>query len=234
MRPCVLGLVSFLALAHSTPALAQPDDYRFELSFFAGRSFLNAETFGIRGLDALFPDFPLRIGSGSFEGGFEFGARFGYRMHPRATLEAEYRFAPDNELNRSEIALLGLERLGGRLRGGLPLRPEVIQAVDLRSFLLPVSETVPSHAVATNLLYDLVSGKLSPFLSAGLGAQIFDLAGERNRTHFSWNLGGGVKWRLRPGLAARVDARESFITDFFATGKTESAFNLQIGLVVGF
>lgn len=222
------SVVLFLLLS-GVPAFAQQDGDRFELSFFAGHSFLNVDSFRLPAIGGIFTGIFPRLGGGSFEGGFQFGARFGYRMHPRATIEAAYRFTPDNELNRTEIDIPVLEQLGRRRPGEIPIRE-----IDLRPLLRPVSQDVHSHAVTTNLLYHLRTGKVTPFLTAGLGAEIFDLAGGTNRTHFTWNVGGGLQWQFRPGLAARVDARESFISDFFVTRESESSFELQLGLVVGF
>ena len=106
--------------------------------------------------------------------------------------------------------------------------------IDLLRSPSSVSEEIDSHGLNTSLLYQLSSTRLAPFLAAGIGAEIFDLESGRNRTNFTWNLGGDIKWRLRAGLGVRVDVREVFLTDFFATGNTENSTEVQYGLVIGF
>lgn len=213
-------VVTFL---FAVPAFAQKGDPEFEFSVFVGHNFIDVETFGVLPLGRVGTEIFPPIQSGSFEGGLELGVRFGYLLHPRFTLEAAYQYAPNNTLDRADFIILEVP----------PAAPgEQFQRIRFDYGL--TRQDADSHRVTANLLYRLTARRLSPFVTAGLGAEVFDLSSDATRTNFTWNLGGGIQYRLREGLAARFDAREVFIPDFFATRKTEIAVELQVALVIGF
>lgn len=218
-----LTVLAFLLAA--VPVEAQKDDASFEFSVFAGHSFSDIQTIDVQILRRRFgPSIFLDVSSRSFSQGFHIGVRFGYRIHRRTTIEVAYRYAPNNKLvTRGRLFPLDVTEPVGRLPN-----------IDLLRFQSSVSEEIDSHALNTNLLYQLSSTRLAPFLAVGIGAEMFDVESGRNRTHFTWNLGGGIKWRLRAGLGVRVDVREVFLTDFFVTGKTENSTEVLYGFVIGF
>jgi len=224
-----VSMLSLVFLLATVPVGAQQNADRFEFSVFANHNFLDAETVGIVPLisTTVFP--PVR--SGGFEGGFGVGVRFGYRVNPRATIEAAYRYAPSNRFARADFIILEDRRGIEVLRF-----PEGPGGRDNRGFFRTsfTTQDVGSHGVTTNVLYHVTTGPFAPFFTAGLGAEIFDVGNDVTRTNFTWNLGGGIRYRLRSGLYARFDAREVFITDFFATRRTENAVELSLGLVIGF
>lgn len=237
------GLVALAGWLAAGPADAQPQrassasKNRFEISFFGGHSFLDAgveprdfrERF--RGRQSRFPVFGTL--TSRLSQGFEVGARFGYRVTERVSIEAAYRYSPNNALE------LGLDFDRG-LPIPLPLPLGGLEGLDIGSLPLPVpipELEIPvggdAHGIDANLLFYFTSGRIRPFATGGLGAEILSIAGN-DRTHFAWNLGGGVFAELREGLGLRFDVRQKFLSDFVLTSETETATTIQYAIVLGF
>lgn len=192
-------LIVMIFTAVSGIAAAQDDD-RFYVSPFWGGSLMKASTDGARLLQR------------RFEGGFQLGARFGYRLSRRIAIEAAYRYSPNG--GSVFYSVIGIDEIDRQRR---------------------FTSQIESHAVTGDIrFFALDTGNaFRPFLAAGLGVEIFRASG-RSESSLTWNVGGGGEWSLRPGLGVRGDVRYVAISDFFLTGRTEGGVELHGSLVVGF
>ena len=206
---------------------------RFEVSFFGGHSFLDVSDESEPVFPTISVGLPVELSRRptfrtSFTQGFEVGARFGYRFHDRVSIEAQYRYSPNN-IYRLEFdfdCCFPIQDFLGRF-GDIRLPPQ--------RFGIPIEleRRSDAHALDVNLLYYLTGGQVRPFVTGGLGTEILGLEDDK-RSHFAWNVGGGLLWELREELGVRLDVRERFITDFVFTSETEANPAIQYSLVIRF
>ncbi len=181
-RSKIIKTLSCLAtLIHlAVPALAQSRERPLSLSLSAG--FLSHTTFGeLRPLPNT-ADVPEIIVS--LENiGASFGLNLGYKINDRFELQGEFTYGRSEIINDVGIGL-----------AGIPLGKTRVSNVDNLSY-------------SGNILFHFPLNRISPFLTAGLGAITLKPDSLRTSTKFLLIYGAGVKFRLNRYLSAFVDLK---------------------------
>ncbi len=100
-------------------------------------------------------------------------------------------------------------------------------AVEGEAMLIPTSDDVRGDratviALRAHARFDLLTGRIRPFLVAGYGGQVLRTSSPQmtNDTDQAYHWGGGIRFALSPTLDLRVDARHLIVPDRKLDGAT--------------
>ena len=148
-------------------------------------------------------------------------------------------------LNPGDINVGALRRpLDGGVTFGVRFNTNFVPMVGLEhtlgyspNFLVPPNQPAFEDAKGilynANLILNIPLGKFTPYATAGVGF-IWQYGGEDLPVgaEFSFNYGGGLKWKLFGPAGLRFDARGYTTTKIF--NSSVNMFELSAGLFVGF
>lgn len=91
------------------------------------------------------------------------------------------------------------------------------------------------YGVRAHVRFDLLTGRLRPFLVAGMGAHVLRSSSPQmsNDADKSFHWGGGVRWALNDRYDVRLDARHLIVPDRTLDGAT-SDFEVTAGITYRF
>ena len=112
------------------------------------------------------------------------------------------------------------------------LREGTEETVGVRLSQLEFSLVVNFQSLVTETIY--------PFLNLGVGASVRNASGgeetsDADNSHFSFHLGGGLKWELHPRWVLRANIRDTFFAETQGSGNQERQVTVDsVELSVGF
>ena len=220
-----------VTLVSASPAVAQPDAGRSELTVFAGASLASPKTdnldFGLpvpagRALGSvvaptIYPG-PLTV-SAKLGGSAEFGARYDWYLTDIISVGGDFSIAPSHELSTT-------------IRFGCPDGRFCI-AEGVPALVLPdqsIGTNVVAYHYGGNVGIDLLDGDLRPTVIAGVGAVSYEgsLASE---TQFAFRIGGAFKADAGP-VVIRLEAIDVITPDHFISGQAEHDLHVRVGIGV--
>jgi hypothetical protein len=146
-----------------------------------------------------------------------FGARYGYYVTDRVSVEADFVLAPAHKVRREFSFDCPDQRLC--IQAGLD---------DLR---FPLGETtIVAYHYGAGAGIDLTEGTWRPMVVAGLGGVTY-AANDGSETNVAVRIGGGVKGYL-DRLGVRVEVVDHVVIDHFLTGATEHDLQVRGGVFV--
>lgn len=215
-------IIAFILIFYlAAPSLAQPRSRSLYLSLTGG--FLSHTTFGKLNPLPNTADVPEVIVS--LENiGASFGLSLGYEITDRFELQGTFTYGRSRIMNDVGIGL-----------AGIPLGKAKIS-------------DVKNLYYSGNILYYFLLNRISPFLTAGIGAVTLKPTKLRSSTKLFINFGAGVKIRLNSNLSTFLDFKDymsffNYPKDFdilFATiytpnfKKTQHRLGIRIGLSYSF
>ncbi|HUG53512.1 MAG TPA: hypothetical protein VMR21_07920 [Vicinamibacteria bacterium] len=206
-------------------------DHRYEVSILVGASVLETgsqavrpfETDAVLPFESFLPPGVLRTllpttlvqrsrMGGSVLLGFEASRRIGRR----GWVETSFLIAPGHTL---------------RADASFDCRAEVCALAGLTSLrdVFGTEDRVVAYHYGLGFAYELATGEVRPFLSAGVGAVVYDVAG-RGETNFAFDVGLGARLGLGERVGARLEVADRIVPDHFLGGGTEHDLQVRAGL----
>ena len=195
------------------------ETWRNELTVYSGISFLNAET--------EFNPCPICEGivgpidfttTQSLDSSFVIGFKYGHYFNENMEVEGNFSIAPTRDL---------------RTESGIFCPPGVV--CPLTDFFPPFffdEQNAVTYYYDGNFVYNFHAGRITPFLSAGLGG-ISTAIKPETQHDLALTFGGGAKFTFE-NVGFRIEVNDRVIPDYFLTSNTENDLQVQYGVIFGF
>lgn len=225
------AIVAAIGLVCASPALAQPEGGRSELTVFAGASLASPKTdnvdfglpmpagrwLGSTVLPTIFPG-PSSV-SAKLGGSAEFGARYDWYLTDIVSVGGDFSIAPSHELSTT-------------VRFGCP-DGRLCIAEGMPSLVIPdqsLDTNVVAYHYGGNVGIDLLDGDLRPMVIAGVGAVSYE-GSRTSETQFAFRIGGAFKADAGP-VVIRLEAIDIITPDHFVSGQAEHDLHVRVGVGV--
>ena len=232
MRAIETTLLATLLTIAAGPVGAQPTG-RNELAVFGGLSLVTLtssttiDPIILQNNQPLIPlIFPPVIieRTRTFDGGGEFGVRYGRDLTETITITGDFSLVPGHEL--TDATSVGCPE---------PLFCIAAPAIRLIAPDFRLSQRVSAYhyggGLRLNLLRDrLKSGTLTPSVIAGLGGVTFATA-DASETDLAFRAGGSLSVALR-SVTAGFEIVDVIVSDHFVTGETEHDVHFRVAFGV--
>jgi Outer membrane protein beta-barrel domain len=197
-------------------------DWRNEVTIYSGVSFLNAEHEGDFCLPCVIPvdhvgpfDF---ISRESVDTSLLIGFKYGHYFNENIEVEGNFSIAPSRNIETET---------------GFFCDPGVVCPLSDFAPILFRKENAVTYYYDGNFVYNFPTGKITPFISAGMGGISTEREFAGTQHDLALTFGGGAKFTFEH-VGFRIEVNDRVIPEYFLTHDLENDLQIQYGVMIGF